>query len=424
MPARPNILFIMTDQQTAGAMSCAGHGDLRTPGMDRIATRGVRFDRAYCTFPLCTPSRFSLMTGRWPHEVGCAGNSVNVPPGMIPQSMGALLSAAGYECGYAGKWHVGPGAVSEGWGFERVHGFNDVGLDDAAIGFLQRKRDRPFLLVTSFDNPHNICEWARQQALPHGEVPDAPTEACPQLPANFAVAPFSPLALERERAANEQVHPTLTVADDWWRHYRQAYFRLIEKVDAQIGRILNALRDADRDKDTLILFTSDHGDGNAAHHWNQKSALYEEAVRVPMIVSPPGGGAPRTDHSHLVSNGLDILPTFCDYAGITPPTGLSLRPLLEGASNTWRDSLTVQTCFAPPRYLSTVGRMIVTRCHKYAVYSWGQHREQLFELSQDPGEMVNLAVEPRHAALLKDHRQQLRTWAQTAGDELGALIVP
>lgn len=425
----PNILFIMTDQQTAAAMSCAGDRWARTPGMDRIASRGTRFERAYCTFPLCTPSRFSLLTGRWPHEIDCHGNAIRVPDDAIPRSLGAILRAEGYDCGYGGKWHLGSPSPTPPWGFEVIHPFDDVGLDHAAIQFLQRKRDRPFFLVASFDNPHNICEWARQQPLPRGPIEEAPTERCPNLPANFALAPHAPMALTREKEANHAVHPTLGVPDDWWRHYRHAYRKLIEKVDAQILRILDALRDSGQEQNTLIVFTSDHGDGDGAHQWNQKSALYEEPARVPFILSPPGGMSPTVNSTHLVSNGLDLLPTLCDYASVAPPPGLegaSLRPLVErpDAAVKWRDALAVVTAFPTPMYLGTAGRMIVTARHKYAVYNWGRHREQLHDLSQDPGEMVNLAVEACHAELLQSHRERLRAWALSAGDKVGLSIVP
>jgi len=171
-----------------------------------------------------------------------------------------------------------------------------------------------------------------------------------------------------------------------------------------------------------VIFSSDHGDGQAAHHWNQKSAFYDEAVRVPMIVSGKGvARAGHVDREHLISNGLDLLPTWCDYAGIAPPAGLlgrSLRPLVEqgGAVTAWRDMVVSETCFTKPAYRGTTGRMVRTARYKYAVYSWGENREQLFDMDRDPGELHNLASDPSSLGVLESHRARLREWIAQTGD--------
>jgi arylsulfatase A-like enzyme len=191
-------------------------------------------------------------------------------------------------------------------------------------------------------------------------------------------------------------------------------------VDAQIAQVLDALRRAGLEEETVVVFTSDHGDLDAAHRLEHKSILYEEAARVPLIVSQKGVTKPGVvNDTHLVSVGLDLIPTFCDYAGIEPPDGLhgrSVRPLAEGRSvDAWRDQVVVE---------SRAGRMIRTDRFKYVVYESGAHREQLIDLAEDPGEMVNLAEEPKYRDVLNEHRKRLRAWVEETGDEIGGAYVP
>ena len=423
MAERPNIIYIFTDQQYAGAMSCAGNVDLQTPAMDSIAEAGVRFERAYCTYPLCTPSRASMFTGMMPHQAVIRDNEEAIAEPFRLRELGHVLSNAGYECVYGGKWHVPEWSLSEGHGFREISRFSDWELADRSIEFIRRAHDKPFFMVVSYDNPHNICEWSRQQPLPWGPIEDVPTDQCPNLPPNYAIPAYEPEAIHAERVPRPRsVFRGGSLSDDDWRHYRHAYYRLVEKVDAQIGRILGALRDAGLCEDTLIIFSSDHGDGLGAHRWNQKSVLYEDSVRVPFILSWKGRTASEmTDAEHLVSNGLDLYPTICDYADVEPPEnvlGRSLRPLAEGRPGTqWRDHLVVETFFGPNiGGLGTFGRMVRTVQYKYIMYSWGKYREQLFDLQADPGEMVNLAVEARFRDVLAEHRQLLADWMEKTDD--------
>lgn len=424
---RPNILYVFTDQQCAGAMSCAGNADLRTPAMDSLARSGVRFDLAYCTYPLCSPSRASMFTGMMPHEVGINGNEQPIAESFRPRELAHVLSRAGYECAYGGKWHVPEISIPEGHGFRSICRFSDWELTDSCIEFIRQPHERPFFLVASYDNPHNICEWSRQQTLPWGPIEDVPTELCPNLPANYALPAYEPEAIQAERMPRPRsIFRGASLTDDDWRHYLHAYYRMVEKVDVEIGRVLDALRQTGLMEQTLVIFSSDHGDGLAAHRWNQKSVLYEESVRVPFILSWEGRvRAGLVDRQHLVSNGLDLYPTICDYAGVEPPgglPGLSLRPLAEGRQDTgWRDHLVVETLFGPEiGGLGTCGRMVRTARYKYVMYSWGKHREQLIDLEADPGEMVNLAVEARHSDVLAEHRELLANWIERSDDRFSA----
>lgn len=181
----PNILYIFTDQQTASAMSCAGNPDLKTPNIDRLASRGIRFTNAYCAAPLPSPSRASMFTGYYPHQTGILKNGVPIPDEFINNTCGHLLAKAGYECVYGGKWHLPASTIDTAHGFKMIHKFGDNGLADSCITFLNQKHKKPFFLVVSFDNPHNICEYARKQPLPWTFINEPVSiNDCPNLPLN------------------------------------------------------------------------------------------------------------------------------------------------------------------------------------------------------------------------------------------------
>jgi arylsulfatase A-like enzyme len=383
--------------------------------MDRIADRGVRFEEAYCPSPLCTPSRASMLTGRMPHETGVTDNENELPESYHEETLGRLFDGAGYDCAYAGKWHVA-GLDPESGGFERICDQNDLEVADECRAHLQRDHEDPFFLVASFDDPHNICEWARGQNLPWGNVSRAQTEECPSLPANYHPPPFEPEAIREEIDRNSRTYGAMAgAAPEEWRQYRRAYYRLIERVDDEVGRILDSLDAQGHSEETVVVFLSDHGDGHGAHRINQKYFLYEEEVRVPFIVDPPeeiDGG--RVIDDNLVSTGLDVLPTLCDYADIDPPSGLrgrSVRPIAAGRTpDDWRDHLVTQT------YVPLKGRMVRTNRYKYTVYHRGRNREQLFDMERDRGEMVDLSVDAAHEDVLTDHRERLIEWAAETRD--------
>lgn len=423
---RPNVVVVLTDQQTADAMGCVGNADLHTPAVDSLAANGTLFRNAYCTQPLCSPSRASLVTGEMPHRNGVTNNVMTLDEGLRGRELGTLFDAAGYDTAYAGKWHLPEYDLTGDHGFRRVYGFGDDTVAANCVEFLGEERDQPFLLVASFDNPHNICEWARDEPLPWGDVDEVPTRDCPSLPSNFPVPPYEPELLRLVQDLHPRWHPTRGWDEYRWRQYRNAYYRLCERVDAEIGKVLTALRDQGLEDDTVVVFSSDHGDGVGAHRWNQKWALYEESVRVPMIVSWRGvTRAGAIDDEHLVSNGLDLLPTVLDYAGIRPPVelpGLSLRLLADGAAVTgWRDEVVARTEWDHEALAGSTGRMLRTARYKYVAYSWGRYREQLFDLREDPGEMVNLAVAARYDDVLAEHRRRLTDWCRKEGDDF---VVP
>ena len=436
--SRPNILYVFTDQQQAGMMGCAGNPYVRTPAMDSIAATGVRFERAYCANPVCLPSRYSMMTGRMPGDVGIRsnpdGNRASISARAKSTTMGWLLRGAGYDTAYGGKVHLPPGMSPEEMGFTYLTADQRDGLADASADFIRRERDRPFLLVSSFINPHDICFMAIGDAGgdevygvnldPERRVAElsALGEAL-KLPVGVSeqefldrICPPAPSNLEPQDPEPEAVgmivdqrpfkrHARQSWSTERWRLHRWAYCRLTEMVDAQIGRVLEALRETGQEEDTVVIFSTDHGDMDGSHRMEHKTVLYEEATRVPLIVSWKGVTHPgQVDRDHLVSNGLDLLPTICDYAGVVPPDdleGVSLRPLVEGTPpGDWRERLHVESEF---------GHMVAGGRYKYVLYDEGRDREQLVDLDSDPGEMSSVTDAPELAEILEGHRDWLQT---------------
>lgn len=414
---RPNIIYIMTDQQSADAMSCAGNGDVSTPNIDRLAARGVRFANTYCALPLSGPSRSAMFTGMMPSQAGMMENETPLPPELRDSTLGTLIELAGYRGGYSGKWHVNTNSLpaEHAFGFERLHVQGDQGLAEAAVEFLREDHgDRPFFLVASFDNPHNICQYARGQRLPDAEIAEAASvRDCPNLPPNHLDQPYDPDVLRYERSLRYNLYPTEAYTPDDWRRYRNAYFRLVEAVDAEIGKIVDEIDRQDLWKNTVVIFTSDHGDGQGAHKWNQKTALWEECAHVPLVVCAPGNDKNAGKVSaELVNNGLDLMPSLLDWAGAETPArckGRSFRRAVENPEAAPQAEYVVtETVFAQTG--GTKGWMLRTPRYKYVLYESGKNREALYDMEADPHEMRNLAVESRARKEVLRHRELLRRW--------------
>lgn len=423
---RPNIVLIMTDQHQAEALSIAGNLDLKTPNLDKLAKTGIRFKNAYVTFPLCVPSRSSMFTGKMPHNLGVNSNKEGDNTMAITdkqKSLGNKLSEAGYDCAYGGKWHAHEAEIPKGHGFNKIAGFGDIPLAEKSINYLVERKNnpQPFFLVASFDNPHNICEWARNQPLPYGNISPVAVNETPELPVNFKTSKSFPEALKIEQIANKRVYPTQNYSEEDWRQYRYTYYRLVEKVDKEIGKIINAIDSLGMRDNTLIIFTSDHGDGNASHGWNQKTALFQESVKVPLILNYKNISASKSKvNSTLISNGLDLYPTICDYAGIDVSEnvlGKSIKPIVENqVKNKVHDFIVVETKFEGKIAYGTMGRAVITKNYKYIIYSWGKNREQFFDLKSDPYEMNNLINDKDQLHYIDDFRQKLIDWCKQTND--------
>jgi arylsulfatase A-like enzyme len=429
MSTRPNVLFVFTDQQTRNAMNVAGNPWVRTPHMDSLARNGMLFRNAYCTSPVCVPSRASVVTGRMPHETGVEHNGLPLPA-QFP-TLGEVFRAAGYETAWAGTWQLSDARLTDE---NAIRGFRNLVLPpsprnrlgtisddlvaDRAIEFIRQKRRQPFLLGVSLLNPHDICYWIMER---DGDVldPFLPKGDLPPLPANFEADPDEPefiqICRRRGHYGNEQQW-TKNWDERRWRTYLAVYYRMVEHVDMRLSRILEALRASGLEENTVIIFTSDHGEGMAAHRWVVKLMLYEETAGVPFVTSGPG--IRRGVVSDHISSGIDIMPTLCDYAGVEPPPGLhgqSLRPVFEGTTVPRREFV-VTELLPDLKRTELKGRMLRTQRFKYLVFSHGARPEMLFDLANDPGETKNLAVESGYRGELQRHRLLLEGWMKQTAD--------
>jgi len=407
---RPNFLVLLTDQQTHNAWSGCGNAWLKTPAMDSIARRGTVFTNAVCPYPVCSPSRSSIFTGRMPHETGVMGNNGAIPAGMA--SMGELFRAAGYETAYGGKWHL-PKSFDGMTGFTKLIGGSKLGKDmdgplaNTCAEWLRRRPKGPFLLVASFMNPHDICDWIRE----HKGTRELPADAAmPPAPLNMAVDPEEPEAIQYHRTAGyDLMSQAVGIASEWRRDdmrlYHHDYYRMVEQVDGEIGKVLAALREAGLERDTVIVFASDHGEGMGAHRWAQKASFYEESLRVPLFLAGPG--VARGVSGELATLA-DIVPTLCALAGIGAPADVRGGNLLRGVE---RDFVASELRYGDA---GREGRMIRTKRYKYVRFNSGARPEQLFDLETDPGETFNLAR--RGGTLLEAHRKLMNEWLSKTGD--------
>ena len=398
----PNLLLILCDQLGLDAIAAHGWPDARTPNLDRLVHRGTTFLESHSTNPVCSPARSSIMTGRMPVETGVITNGR--PIHASRPNLGQWLRPHGYETVYCGKWHLpGPYQAAIGGFTVLPAGAGQGDLVDTAVSnacaawVRNRPKSKPYLMVASFMQPHDICHWgnARADRMPPdlGLPFERLRSQLPDLPPNHTCEPEAPEALARRVVR--------TYSEDMWRYYLYLYARMVEMLDADVGRLLNAVEAAGELQDTVIVFTSDHGDGRGRHLHVSKWYPYEEAVKVPMIVSCPGRVKEgQRDTAHLVS-GLDVMPTLCDCAGIAPPEGcggLSLRPLLEGREAPWRTFVVADW--------QGKGRLVRTSPYKYAVLE-GDPVEMLFDMKADPWETKNLYKDPALAPVLAEHRRLL-----------------
>ncbi len=437
---RPNIIYICVDQQHAGMMSCAGNKWLKTPAMDYIAQNGIRFTRAYTANPVCSPARVSLMTGRFAGAfLDKEGNQVRENAGsmVIPTiseeirntTISAFLLKANYELVYGGKRDLPTPLDPTTLGFTDLGGDGREKLAEEAAKYIGLKHPNPYFMMVSLINPHDICYMAirdfantelEKRIIKNGAVPCNTLDKALQMPAGVSetdffekYCPTLPLNYEPQKDEPEAIKSLIErrnfrkdardkYTDKQWRLHRWAYCRLTELVDRQVQTILDAVKNSGQEENTLIIFSSDHGDMDAAHRMEHKTALYEESANVPFMAMWKGHfAAGQVDGNHLVSNGLDLLPTVCDYAGIegvADPRGRSLRPLFEGKKIVWRKTLGVET---------EIGRMIVDdEKFKYIKYDVAGTEEQLFDLNQTPLEMIPVTNDPKNKEKLA-HMQKI-----------------
>jgi arylsulfatase A-like enzyme len=439
---KPNIIYIYTDQQSASMMSCSGNKWLNTPAMNYIAENGIRFTRAYTTNPVCVPARVSMMTGRFPGSFNdnkgkpARENSGGMNIGQISDevantTIAAYLKKAGYDLVYGGKEHLPKGLTPKALGFNDISNDQRQKLAEETAKFIKSKHEKPYFMIVSLINPHDICymvirDYASPQRLKRAmkaktelatldkalKMPEGITEEeffakyCPPLPPNYDPQKDEPQGVRAmldsrlfRRVSREKY------GEKKWRLHRWAYARLTEMVDKKVQIILDAIKESGAEENTLVIFSSDHGDMDAAHRMEGKSALYEESANIPFMAMWKGHiHSGQVDDKHLVSNGLDLLPTVCDYAGVkgvADPRGKSLRPLFEGSRVKWRDTLGVESQF---------GRMVVSKDKlKYIRYDAAGKEERLLDLKRDPYETTYFTDDPKYASKLAKLQKSFET---------------
>lgn len=453
--SRPNILFLMTDQQRGDCLGAAGNRAIRTPHMDRIAAEGVRFTSAYSSSPTCTPARTALLTGLSPWHHGMLGYS-NMAR-RYPLEKARALGEAGYYTITVGKQHYfpmrnshgyermildehcpcgnGPEALAaaerrgpverndyEAWFYsqapsldphatglwwndyparpfalpERLHATTWTG--DTAVNFLNGYDGRrPFFLKVSFIRPHSPYDPPRRfmDLYEEAALPEA------------QVAKWAARYEERNSERNDIWRGRLSAAEI--RRSRQGYYGSISHVDEQIGRVLEALEKRGWLEETLIVFTSDHGDMTGDQNLWRKSYAYEASAHIPMMMRWPAGmlAARRGSTMAQPVELRDLLPTFLDAAGREPSRpvdGRSLLSLVRSGGAGWREWIDLEhdVCYSPENHWNalTDGRT------KY-IFHARDGEEQLFDLQRDPHELTDLAGDPAHAALLRQWRERL-----------------
>ena len=449
---KPNIILIITDQQSSLAMSAVGNTYLNTPAMDALAHDGIRYENAYCTSPVSGPSRASIITGLMPSQVGMDWND-NSRFKVGTQTMADMLNREGYRSVLAGKWHL-PEIYPQRTLDQKItkHGFEflsfsnapdrmwlmgshtDPLLTQALVSFIESYDDeRPLFLSVNYHNPHDICfvprkdryETAEDTVLtvrPFGRYrlplntgvhPDSIKAELPPLPNNFERDFNEPEFVTDKRMKpngyGDEMQYTTNYIEKEWRAYIYNYYRLTEAVDAEIAKVVEALKRKGMYHNSVIILTSDHGDGMAAHRWAAKLSFYDEPTKVPFVLITPNGK--RGVDEKLVSL-CDIVPTCLHYAGVKsdiPFAGVSLK-------NREKRKYIVTELSDNPQQKLRKGRMVRSARYKYCIYSTGERNEQLFDMHKDSGEQTNVAYDPKYSKIMEQHRKYLKEWQERIVD--------
>jgi iduronate 2-sulfatase len=436
-----NVLFISVDDMN-NDLGCYGHPLVQSPHIDRLAARGTRFDRAYCQFPLCSPSRTSLMTGLRPDTTtvfDLQKHFRTALPDVVTLSQ--RFGQEGYAVARVGKiYHYGnPGQIGtngldddKSWqtrinprgrdkdeenlltnhtpkrglgsslSFMRAEGADEEQTDGKVateiIRLMEENKDRPFFLAAGFYRPH--CPYI---------APKKYFDLYPMAKIAVPRGPFPEMAGAPEFAfASTKPWPWFGVNELQLREAKQAYYATISFVDAQVGRLLDAVDRLKLADKTVIIFWSDHGYHFGEHGLVMKQSLFENSARVPLIIAVPGQKSKGTASGRTVEL-LDLYPTLTDVCGIHAPAGLhgkSLRPLLDDPKAAWDRPAITQT----QRGKNTMGYSIRTERHRYT--EWAGAGRELYDYETDPNELKNLASDPAHAKLIEELAKRLR--AQTA----------
>ncbi|MCK9478463.1 MAG: sulfatase-like hydrolase/transferase [Firmicutes bacterium] len=436
---KKNILIIVSDQLSQKALPTYGNNYVQTPNIDRIANGAIVFNECYTPYPLCQPARAALWSGRLPHQTKIESNGRNhfVPPypSELP-TLGSIFAEAGYDTTHFGKTHdagtlrgfrVEPECALEVEGSDAFPVNYDTKRDRyttvKVVDYLSKQNEKPYLLIADLQNPHDICNWVGHNKGVHKNIPI--DKELPALPDNFYTSDFKsrPKPVQYICCSHRRQCQATGWTEDNYRQYLAAYYHYIERLDAEIGLILDALEKRNDAKDTLIVFLADHGDGMAAHGLVTKQvSFYEETTHVPLFFKGQGFRTDRNTAHQLVSL-MDILPTLCDYAELETPEGLwgkSLLPILKGENEFEVHEYIVSEWLTEWGFTMEPGRMIRTRNYKYMKYL-EENAEELYNISEDRGEQTNLISSPECKSILEHHRSALQEYINTTGDNFNSI---
>jgi arylsulfatase A-like enzyme len=426
---RPNLVVMMTDDQRADAMSCAGNAILKTPNMDRIAAAGMRFRNMFVTNALCAPSRATLLTGLYSHSHGVIDNKDRKIPA-DQKLVSDRLREAGYEVAFCGKSHIGGALRDRKWDFyfgykgqgnylkpviaegtdgkdQPYQGWMDDVVTERAITWLKQKRDKPFCLFLFFKAPHRSWnpperhkDLFAQVKIPRPALWDADRNAKP-----------SAFAKADNMIGKFRDVPDLDT-------FLKDYYRCLTGVDDNVGKVLDALKETGQENDTAVLYTSDNG--FFAGEWQafDKRFMHEPSIRVPLLLRYPKQVKPGSVCDRMVLN-VDIAPTLLDLAGALVPKemhGRSVVPLLKGPKAEWRKDWLYEYYEYPGPHSVKKNRGVRTERYKYIHYYEEPQEYELYDLDKDPEEKVNLYGKKGYEELTKQLRQRLEELRKETGD--------
>ncbi len=423
---RPSFVIFLTDDQPYNGMSCTGNPVLKTPNMDRLAAQGVLFEKAFVTTAICCSSRASIYTGQHMRRHGIEDFKRPLSAAQWRQTFPALLREAGYRTAFLGKFAIGAPQDTRGlalpadqfdlwYGFQQSIAFKQTidgkarylttVMTEKAVGFLKKtKPDQPFCLIMALKEPHG----PRNYFDPEFKDPTAET-TIPQ-PSNLTRQSFDALP--------EIVRLGLNAVPDWlqkpeaFQTELRSEYALISRSDLAIGQICQAIKEQGFDDNTVVIHTSDNGSLDGAHALEGKWLMYEESIRVPLIIRDPRLPVSTRGRRQQMALNIDLAPTILTMAGLPVPAGMqgvNLQPLLRDAATKGREDWYYEHVYTPEPGRRPIPKNegVRTERWKYTRYTEPHPPvEQLFDLAADPQEEKDLARDPTHAKTLSTLRDR------------------
>ena len=424
---RPNIIFMFTDDQPQICAGFMGNPHIRTPNVDKLAAEGVVFDNAFVTTAICCSNRACILTGQHMRRHGIEDFRTPLSAEAFEHTYPALLRKAGYRTGYLGKFAVGspspeirdlslPGEEFDFWyGFPQSINFQQevdgrkryltTLMTEKAIAFLRENpHDQPFCLTIAFKEPHGPWNYFDPEVADEYEdvtIPPPPTFK----PEAYAAQPEF-----IKQSLNGGQGPQWFEDSEAYQQRIRTFYRLITRVDVAVGKIMAELEELGLDDNTVVIYTSDHGEFQGAHGLAGKWLMHEESIRVPFVIRDPRLPATRGTRREEMVLSIDLAPTMLALAGLTIPEsiqGRDLGPLVVGQQVDWRKDWYYEHVYQtkPPRRPIVKCEGVRTDLWKYIRYSeYDPAFEQLFDLANDPHEQRDLSGEEEHQATLIELR--------------------